>query len=249
MVIHMYCRRLRVMRSRGIMRIILIISAVFMLKTLTVGEISAQDPSGKKVPESVDSDLKCITEVSDDSVTVPGRESATAAVEHKEDSTKMDEEKAKKINDAHQFFAIELNNEVWSLLQKTDRTDDENERMIHAAHASCYHWLKVGTGLNHQRGEWLTAHVYTELGFQAEALRHAKMCLALTEKHRDLMQDFDLAYAQEAMARAHALTGNRAEAIRYRETAEKLGNSITGDEDRKIFLGDFDGGSWYGLIK
>lgn len=55
--------------------------------------------------------------------------------------------------------------------------------------------------------------------------------------------------AQEAMTRAHALTGNRAEAIRYRQTAEKLGNSITGDEDRKIFLGDFNGGNWYGLIE
>ncbi|MBN1878600.1 hypothetical protein JW823_00640 [bacterium] len=163
--------------------------------------------------------------------------------------SKMNDEQAKKKNDAHQYFAIELNNEVWGLLQKPDRSDAENERMIYAAHGSCYHWLKVGTGVNHQRGEWLIARVYTDLGMAAEALRHASRCMALTDQYHDLMQDFDRAYAQEAMARANALAGRRDEALKHRKLAEKLGKQIAGEEDRNIFMGDFTGGNWYGLDK
>jgi hypothetical protein len=31
------------------------------------------------------------------------------------------------------------------------------ERMIHAAHAACFHWLQVGSLLNHLRAECLLA--------------------------------------------------------------------------------------------
>lgn len=80
--------------------------------------------------------------------------------------------------------------------------------MLHASHASLYHWLQVGTGSHHQRGEWMIAHVLTVLGNGNEAVRHANRCLELTEAHSDLMEDFDLAYAYEAMARSTALAGN-----------------------------------------
>jgi tetratricopeptide (TPR) repeat protein len=149
--------------------------------------------------------------------------------------------------DAHPYFAKTLNNKVWELLQKTNRSKEEDELMIHAAHASLYHWLSAGTGLNRQRGEWLIAHVYTVLGYPDSALRHATRCLELTKEYADLMKDFDRAYAQECMARAYALAGKGDEAKRYIALAEKEAQTIARGEDKFIFMNDFNGGKWYGV--
>jgi len=119
--------------------------------------------------------------------------------------------------------------------------------MIHAAHTSCYHWMQVGTGLHHQRAEWLLSHVYAVLGMSVPALKHAKRCQELTEIHAALMQDFDFAYSYEALARAYALSGVVDQASQYLNLAENSGLSILDEEDRRIFQADFNGGNWYGL--
>ena len=40
----------------------------------------------------------------------------------------------------HRKFAVELFNLTWSLLDKKDRTREDDERMVHAAYASRFHW-------------------------------------------------------------------------------------------------------------
>jgi len=159
----------------------------------------------------------------------------------------MKDEKTYTLEDAHQYFAKMLNGKVWELLQKTERSKSEDELMIYAAHASCYHWLNAGTGLHHQLGEWLIAHVYTELGLADSALRHAARCLELTNEFAESMKDFDWAYAYEGIARANASAGNRDEALKYIQLAQGSGQAILNDEDKNIFMGDFNGGNWHGL--
>ena len=128
-----------------------------------------------------------------------------------------------------------------------DRTPEEDELMIYTAHASCRHWLEVGTGLNHQRGEWLIARVYTVLGQAGAALRHADRCLELTEAHADLMEDFDWAYAYEGVARANAVAGNSDKALAYFAKAQEAGEAIADADTKKFFDGDLNGGDWAGL--
>jgi len=65
---------------------------------------------------------------------------------------------------AHRHFGGKLNGEVWNLLAKDDRSATEDKLMVFAAHASCYHWLQIGTGLHHQRAEWMIARVFSDLG-------------------------------------------------------------------------------------
>jgi hypothetical protein len=149
--------------------------------------------------------------------------------------------------EAHQLFAISINGEVWELLDKESRTTSDDELMIHAAHASCYHWLQSGTGLHQQRGEWLIARVYSVLNIANPALRHANRCLELTEEYSGLMEDFDLAFAYECVARANAIAGNHEQALKYMQFAEEAGQKIKGEEDKKIFFTDFGGGNWNGL--
>ncbi len=149
--------------------------------------------------------------------------------------------------EAHEHFAKAINAEVWALLELDRRTAEQAERMVHAVHASCYHWLQVGTSMHRQRAEWLAARVYADLGLGEPALRHARRCLQLTDEHAESMKDFDLAYAQEGMARALAASGELDQARRYREAAESAGGRIADDEDRSIFQDDLTGGDWHGL--
>ena len=159
----------------------------------------------------------------------------------------MNETKTYTLEEAHLPFAKMLNGVVWKLLENPDRSPHDNELMLYAAHASCYHWLQAGTTVEHQRSEWLIAHVYTELGMADAALRHATRCLELTNESADLIKDFDSAYAYEGIARANALARNRDEALKYIQLAEESGQAISNDEDKSIFLGDFNGGNWHGL--
>jgi hypothetical protein len=159
----------------------------------------------------------------------------------------MDDEKLYTLAEAHGEFARQLNGEVWELLGTTDRSSVDDERMLYAAWASAYHWLRAGTAVHHQRAEWLLSRAYTVLGDAPAAMVHARRCLELTETSPGEMAPFDLAYACEAIARASALTGDEHEATHYLELAREAGTRITNAEDRQIFEGDLNGGNWYGI--
>jgi tetratricopeptide (TPR) repeat protein len=151
------------------------------------------------------------------------------------------------LEEAQKEFAKRTNGQVWKLLEKTDRTPPEDEEMEYAAFASLYHWLQAGTQVHHQRGEWLIAHVYTILGQAESAMKHANRCLELTEAHKNQMEDFDIAYAYEGMARANALSGNREVAKKYLELAESAGDEISNAESKNIFVSDLNSGPWHGI--
>lgn len=151
------------------------------------------------------------------------------------------------LEEAHKEFARRANGQVWKLLEKADRTLAENEEMELAAFACLYHWMYAGKEVHHQRGEWLIARVYTVLGDTAHALKHANRCLLLTEQYPSHMQDFDMAYAYEGIARANALGGDRGIAARYLQMARAAGEAITNAEDKQIFMGDLQNGEWYGI--
>jgi hypothetical protein len=159
----------------------------------------------------------------------------------------MDKEEAFKLEGAHKFFGIELNQLVWSLLGKTERTAEEDELMLHAAHGSYFHWLKDGTNANKQRGQWLISRVYAALNVPERAMFHAEKCMNYTLNHLNEMEDFDIAYADEGMARAFACNGNYEEAKKYICSARDKGNKITDIEAKKYFIGDINAGPWFGM--
>jgi hypothetical protein len=159
----------------------------------------------------------------------------------------MDETTKYTLDEAHKYFAKSINGRVWELLQKLNRSQDENDEMLYAAHACTYHWKFAGTAVHQQRGEWLISRVHVALGQALEALRHAQRCFELTEANRDQMKDFDIAYAFEGLARAHAMVGDQQMAEEFLVLAGQAGEAIANEEDRSIFMDDFDGGNWSGL--
>lgn len=138
--------------------------------------------------------------------------------------------------DTHQQLAIELFNQTWDLIEKEGKTQAEIDRMIHASHASRYHWEVVGGPANIARGEWLISRVYALLKRQEPCLYHADRCLKVTLKNE--LKDFDLAFAYEAMARACKLAGDEVETAKYRAHAEEAGAEICDPKDREYFFNE-----------
>ena len=130
----------------------------------------------------------------------------------------------------HKKFTVECFNGTWDLIDKKEQTREEIDKMIHCAHASRYHWGEVGEPLNLERGEWQISRVYAILGRAEPALYHSKRCLDIVLENN--IGDFDLAFAYEAMARAHKLSGNIEEMHRYIEKALKASENIKEKEDR-----------------
>lgn len=141
--------------------------------------------------------------------------------------------------DWHRKMATELFNDTWTLIDKRRRTPAEVDAMIHAAHASRYHWSKVGTPTNFAIGEWQLSHVYAILGRGEPALYHARRCLELCRRHG--LGDFVLAFAHEANARANVVAGQVGEARRHLALGMRAGRDIAEEDDRERFFGDLKG--------
>ena len=135
-------------------------------------------------------------------------------------------------------LAIALFNRVWRLLEQEDRSEAEDAEMVHAAHASCYHWMQVGEPVHRARGEWQCSRVYAVLGRAEPALSHARVALDICR--REGIGDFDLAFAYEALARAHAVAGDPDESRRWAEQARAACADIVDEADREIVLADLE---------
>jgi hypothetical protein len=133
-------------------------------------------------------------------------------------------------------LAVDLFNHAWTLLEKENRSERETDLMVAAAHASRFFWEEIGEPVNHARGDWQLARVYATAGRPEPALHHAGRCLAICTEHA--IGDFDLAYAHEALARAHALAGRRADAVRHDGLARAAAQQISDAEDRDALLAD-----------
>jgi hypothetical protein len=139
----------------------------------------------------------------------------------------------------HRAIGIELFNRTWELMGKQDRTVDEDDAMLHMAHASAHHWRAEGTGAtanNLARSEWQVSRVYTVLGRGEPACYHARRCLEICQANG--IGDWDLAYAYEALARAASAAGDVAAAEKWAEQARRAADDIAEDDDRELLLTD-----------
>jgi len=138
----------------------------------------------------------------------------------------------------HRRLGIDLFNKTWTLMEKDDRSVADDDEMIHCAHASAYHWMHAGTAANRARSEWQCSRVYTVLGRAEPALHHARRCLEICEANPEALEDWDLPFAHEAMARAHSTAGEAAEAQAHLERARELASNVMEEEDRNLLEAD-----------
>lgn len=135
-------------------------------------------------------------------------------------------------------LAVDLFNHTWTLIDKADRTERETDLMVSAAHASRFFWEEIGEPVNHARGEWQVSRASAVAGRAEPALFHARRCLEICERHG--IGDFDLAFAHEALARAHALAGDREAAAEHERLARAAAEAIADNDDREHVIRDLD---------
>lgn len=141
----------------------------------------------------------------------------------------------------HRRLGVELYNGTWELIERQDRTPDEDDEMLHRAHASAYHWLQAPhTAANRARSHWLCSRVHAAVGQPEGALHHARRCLFLVESYSEEMEDWDLAGAHEALARAHLSAGAMEEARHHLELGRAEVARIADPDDRKHIEADLD---------
>ena len=56
------------------------------------------------------------------------------------------------------------NNRAWTLAEKIGRSAEDDQEMLHAAHAAMHLWSTIGTALNIARGQLLLGQVHALLG-------------------------------------------------------------------------------------
>lgn len=137
---------------------------------------------------------------------------------------------------AHRKAGAYLFNHTWSLLGKPRRSAADAEEMLHAAHASRYHWGRVGRPVNFAVGEWQIFRVYSELGRAEPAAFHAQRSLEIARHAR--LGRFYIAYAYEALARASSIAKRRRERDRFLRAARRVGRGIRDRDDQRMLWED-----------
>lgn len=140
--------------------------------------------------------------------------------------------------DDERRLAAGLFNATWTLLEKERRTRDEDDAMLHMAHACAHHWRQVGKPENVARSEWQCSRVYAALRRSEPCLHHAQRVLDICQENG--LGDFDLAFAYEALARGAAIAGDLDRCRTYTEQALAAAEDIKEDDDRELVLTDLE---------
>lgn len=138
----------------------------------------------------------------------------------------------------HKNLGIEYFNATWQLIDKTDRTPEDDYNMILTAQASRFHWGFAGTQVEFQTGDWLISKVYYILGHKEECMFTAKRCLDICVGEN--IGGFNLAFAYESMARAYKLNDNIEKFNQYQEIALEKARLIENDDDRSYTISEIE---------
>ncbi|MBE7497874.1 MAG: protein kinase [Verrucomicrobiaceae bacterium] len=136
----------------------------------------------------------------------------------------------------HKKLSADCFNRTWELLEKKERTAEENERMISLSHASLAHWRmrEDCTDRNLSIGYWQLSRVYAVLGQGNNAERYGGLCLRVSGQE----PPFYLAYAHEALARAALLNERRELFDEHLAEAKALAAKVTDAEEKKMLVDD-----------
>lgn len=138
----------------------------------------------------------------------------------------------------HRNLGVEYFNATWELIDKTDRTPDDDYNMILMAQASRFHWGFAGTQVEFQAGDWLISKVYYILGHKEECMFTAKRCLDICLGEN--IEGFHLAFAYESMARAYKLNGDEEKFRQFQAMALEKAGLVEDEDDRNYTISEIE---------
>ncbi len=134
-------------------------------------------------------------------------------------------------------FAVACNNRAWELVENAQRTPSEVHEMLHAAHASAWHWARVGTALNEARANMLLGMAHALASEGPLALRYAMSAFNYFNEHE--APDWEQAFAHATLAAAAKAARNPELHSAHYAEAQRLGEAIADPEDRAVFFRSF----------
>jgi hypothetical protein len=141
---------------------------------------------------------------------------------------------------AHKYFSAACFNSAWDLLDKADRSPEEDEQMIRLSLASTWHWSQRedcdDTKLS--VGYWQTSRVYATLEQADNARRYGQLCLDVSQGED--VGPFYLGYAYEALARAESVAGETAKMDAYLTKAREAAAAVDDADTRQWLLNDLN---------
>jgi len=138
----------------------------------------------------------------------------------------------------HKYFASNLFNSTWDLIDKPERTEDEEFNMIHSAHASLYHWTQAGGPEQIYVGEWQVSRVYSVLKMFDSGFKHGLRSLKICQDNK--FTGFNLAYAYEAIARAYSIIPDNDKVKEFINKAKEESSNIKEADSKKMLLDDLE---------
>jgi hypothetical protein len=142
------------------------------------------------------------------------------------------------VSAAHRYFSAECFNRAWTLMDKAERSLDEDRELVALGQASLWHWSQRAdcTDTNLSIGLWLLSRIYAVVGEAGQSRLYAEACRHVSQ--REGVEPFYLAYAHEALARAAALSGDGIAAAAALTNARALVDLVTDAESRSVLLAD-----------
>lgn len=142
------------------------------------------------------------------------------------------------ITTAHKYFSAENFNRTWELIEKSERTDEENLAMLHAAIASLWHWSQHEdvSAKNLSVAYWQVSRACNLIQQPSLARTYGLQAL----KYAESLDPFYKGYACETLARAEMQSGNRVIMLEYLNKARSFAQQVTQDEDKQLLLRDLE---------
>jgi hypothetical protein len=139
---------------------------------------------------------------------------------------------------AHRHFSVLCFNEAWALLERPQRTPEEDEAMLRLSLASLWHWTQRPDyePTNLSIGYWHTSRVCAALDRADEARRYARLCVDVS-RTPDVPLVF-LGYAYEVLARAESVAGNHTQRDEYLSVARRTAGALPDSSEREQLLAD-----------
>lgn len=150
----------------------------------------------------------------------------------------MTEEPRYTLREAQRKLAAQYFNETWDLMEKAERTPEDDVRMVHTTHASRCLWEAVGDASNLAIGEWQVSRVYSVLKWAELAAHHGG--LSLDHSKAAGQRPFLMGYAHEALCRAALISGERDAARSELTRAAEWLTGLTDEEERGLLSADLE---------
>ena len=139
---------------------------------------------------------------------------------------------------AHKYFAAHCFNKAWDLIEKPNRSAEEDRLMVALNQASLYHWMNRPDCKYESLsiGYWQASRIQSLLRNTAEAQRYAEVCVQYSSD----LEPFYRGYAHEALARAAFMAGNQELGEAHVHEGRMLAGLVAEADERDALLKDLD---------